>query len=121
MKKRNTTIVATRILIMNERYSIRHFFTNRRIQDKYAIKKATPSPIFIKIIVKFRELGRGGHKESGDNVHSYSRAPSMIDADKCQVPRLHHVYRVEGRLNQPKQKGASDGIQTKDRVHMSNT
>jgi hypothetical protein len=84
MKKRNTTIVATRILIMNERHSIRHFFTNRRIQDKYAIKKATPSPIFIKIIVKFRELGRGGHKESGDNVHSYNRAPSLIDADKCQ-------------------------------------
>jgi hypothetical protein len=30
-------------------------------------------------------------------------------------------YRVEGRLNQPKQKRASDGIQTKDGVHTSNT
>jgi hypothetical protein len=30
-------------------------------------------------------------------------------------------YRVEGRLNQPKQKGASGGIQTKGGVHTSNT
>jgi hypothetical protein len=40
--------------------------------------------------------------------------------------RKHHViqkgnYRVEGRLNQPKQKGASGSIQTKDGVHTSNT
>jgi hypothetical protein len=30
-------------------------------------------------------------------------------------------YRVEGRLNQPKQKGASSGIQTKDGVYTRNT
>jgi hypothetical protein len=40
--------------------------------------------------------------------------------------RKHHEipkenYRVERRLNQPKQKGASGGIQTKDGVHTSNT
>jgi predicted phosphodiesterase len=39
--------------------------------------------------------------------------------------RKHHEiqkrnYRVEGRLNQPKQKGASGGIQTKDEVHTRN-
>jgi hypothetical protein len=31
--------------------------------------------------------------------------------------RIKNKYRVEGRLNQPKQKGASSGIQTKDGVH----
>jgi hypothetical protein len=47
MRELNTTIVATRIL-MNERHPIRHFFTNCRIQDEYAMKKGTPyvaSPI----------------------------------------------------------------------------
>jgi hypothetical protein len=56
MRELNTTIVATRIL-MNERQPVRHFFTNRRIQDEYVMKKGTPSPIFIKTVDKFGELG----------------------------------------------------------------
>jgi hypothetical protein len=67
MRELNTTIPATRIL-MNEKHPIRHFFTNRRIQDEYeyAMRKVTLSPIFMKTIDKFGELGV-------DN-----RAPSMI-------------------------------------------
>jgi hypothetical protein len=44
---------------MNERHPIRHFFTDSRIQNEYAIRKGTPSPIpiFIKTIDKFGELG----------------------------------------------------------------
>jgi hypothetical protein len=41
MKELNTKIVATRVL-MNERHPIRHFFTIRRIQDEYAMRKGTP-------------------------------------------------------------------------------
>jgi ribonuclease HI len=45
---------------------------------------------------------------------------------KVDTGRKHHEiqkgnYRVEGRFNQPMQKGASGGIQTKDGVHTSNT
>jgi hypothetical protein len=47
MKELNTTIVAIRIL-MNERHPIRYFFTNRRMQDEYAMRKGTLSPIFMK-------------------------------------------------------------------------
>jgi hypothetical protein len=65
---------------MNERHPIRHFFTNHRIQDEYAMRKGTPSPNFMKTIDKFGELWVG-HKESGEP--SYNRAPWMIDADKC--------------------------------------
>jgi hypothetical protein len=50
----------------------------------------------------------------------------MKSRRKVDTGRKHHEiqkgnYRVEGRLNQPKQKGASGGIHTKDRVHTSNT
>jgi hypothetical protein len=58
----NTIIVATQIL-MNDRNPIRHFFTNSRIQDEYAMRKGTPSPIFID---KFAELGVD--KEIGDST-----------------------------------------------------
>jgi hypothetical protein len=42
---------------MNERHPIRQFFTNRRILDEYTMRKGTPSPIFMKTIQKFGELG----------------------------------------------------------------
>jgi hypothetical protein len=58
MRELNTTIVATRIL-MSEWHPIRHFFTNRRIQDEYAMKKGTPSSIFMKTIDKFGEWTQG--------------------------------------------------------------
>jgi hypothetical protein len=56
MRELNTTIVATRVL-MNERHPIRHLFTNCRTQDEHAMRKGTPSPIFMKTIDKFGELG----------------------------------------------------------------
>jgi hypothetical protein len=62
MRELNTTIVATRVP-MNEKHPIRHFFTNRRIQDEYAMKKGIPSPIFMKKIDD-----RGEHKESRDSA-----------------------------------------------------
>jgi hypothetical protein len=47
----------------------------------------------------------------------------MTDAKNSQEQHeiLKGNYRVEGRLNQPKQKGASVGIQTKDGVHIDTT
>jgi hypothetical protein len=77
MRELITTIVATRIL-MNERHPIRHFFTNCRIQDEYAMKKGTDLPIFMKTIDKFGELGVDTRKV--ETAPSYNR-----------VPRLHHV------------------------------
>jgi hypothetical protein len=41
--------------------------------------------------------------------------------EKTNAKNRHERYRVEGRLNQPKQKGASGGIQTKDGVHTRKT
>jgi hypothetical protein len=78
LRELNMTILATRI-IMNERHPIRHFFTNRRIQDEYAMRKGTPSPIFIKTIDKFGELGVDTRKV--ETAPSYNRAPWMLDAD----------------------------------------
>jgi hypothetical protein len=72
---------------MNEMHPIRHLFINCRIQDEYAMRKGTPSPIFIKKIYKFGELGVDTRKV--ETASSYKRAPWMIDADKCL--RLHHV------------------------------
>jgi hypothetical protein len=71
MRELNTNIVATRIL-MNERHPIRHFFTNRRIQDEYAMRKCTPSAIFMKTFDKFRELGVDTRKV--ETAPSYNRA-----------------------------------------------
>jgi hypothetical protein len=65
---------------MNERHPIRHFYTNRRIQDEYAMRKGTPSPIFMKTIDKFGELGVDTRKV--DTAPSYNRASWMIDAKK---------------------------------------
>jgi hypothetical protein len=77
---RELNIVATRIL-MNERHPIRHFFTNHRIQDEYAMRKGTTSPIFMKSIDKFGELGVDTRKV--ETAPSYNRAPWKIDTDKC--------------------------------------
>jgi hypothetical protein len=66
------TIVATRVL-MHERHPIRHFFTNRRIQDEYAMRKGTQLSIFMKTIDKFGELGVDTRKV--EKVPSYNRAP----------------------------------------------
>jgi hypothetical protein len=41
---------------MNERQPIRQFFINRRIQNDYAMRKGTSSPICMKTIDKFGEL-----------------------------------------------------------------
>jgi hypothetical protein len=78
MREQNTTIVAKRIL-MNEGRPIRHFFTNRRIQAEYAMRKSTPSPIFMKTIDKFE----GVNTRKVETAPRYNRAPWMIDADKC--------------------------------------
>jgi hypothetical protein len=80
MRELNMTIVATREL-MHEKHPIRHFFTNRRIKDIYAMRKGTPSPIFMKTIDKFEELEVGTRKV--ETAPSYNRVPWMIDADKC--------------------------------------
>jgi hypothetical protein len=66
---------------MNERHPIRHFFTNHRIQDEYAMIKGTPSPTFMKTIDKFGELGVD--TRTVEPTPSYNRVPWMIDADKC--------------------------------------
>jgi hypothetical protein len=71
MRQLNTTIVAKRIL-MNERHPIRHYFTNRRIQDEYAMRKGNSSPIFMKTIDKFGELGVDTRKVK--TTLSYNRA-----------------------------------------------
>jgi hypothetical protein len=57
---------------------IRHFFTNRRIQDEYAMIKAsiTDFQILIKTIDKF---GKSYGWTQGERRHR----PWMIDADKC--------------------------------------
>jgi hypothetical protein len=65
---------------MNERHPIRHFFTNRRIQYEFAMRKGTPSPIFMKTIEKFGELGVDTRKR--ETAPIYNRAPWMIDVDK---------------------------------------
>jgi hypothetical protein len=52
--------------------------TNCRIQDEYAMRKGTPSPIIIKTIDKFGELGVDTRKV--ETASSYKRAPWMIDA-----------------------------------------
>jgi hypothetical protein len=80
MRELNTTIVATRVL-MNEWHPIRHLFTNCRIQDEYAKRKGTPSPIFMKTSDKFGELGVDTRKV--ETAPSYNRVLWMIDADKC--------------------------------------
>jgi hypothetical protein len=93
MRELNTTIVATRIR-MNERHPIRHFFTNRRIQDEYAMGKGNPSPIFIRTIDKFGELGVD--KRKVETASSYKRAPWMIDAVKClDESRLRDCHTCE--------------------------
>jgi hypothetical protein len=66
---------------MNERHPIRHFFTNRRKQDEYAMRKGTLSPIFIKTINKFGELGVDTRKM--ETTPSCNQAPWMINAEKC--------------------------------------
>jgi hypothetical protein len=66
---------------MNERHPIRHFFTNRKIQDEYAMRKDTPSPIFMETIDKFGELGVDTRKV--ETAPSYNRVPWMINVDKC--------------------------------------
>jgi hypothetical protein len=90
---------------MNERHPIRHFFSNRRIQDEYAMRKGTISPIFMKTIDKFRELGVDTRKV--ETAPSYNRAPSMIDADKCQdftmcsiTKRTSRERTLEGEFNE---------------------
>jgi hypothetical protein len=80
MRELNTIIVATRTL-MNERHSNRHFITNRRKQDEYAMRKGIPSPIFIKTIDKFRVLGV--NTRIVETTPSYNQTLWMIDADKC--------------------------------------
>jgi hypothetical protein len=72
MRELNTTDVGTRI-IMNERHPIRHFSTNYRIQDEYAMRKGTLSPIFIKTIDKFGELRVDTRKV--ETAPSYNQAP----------------------------------------------
>jgi hypothetical protein len=57
---------------MNERHPIRHYFTNRRIQDEYAMRKGNSSPIFMKTIDKFGELGVDTRKVK--TALSYNRA-----------------------------------------------
>jgi hypothetical protein len=88
IRELNTTIVATQVL-MNEMYPIRHIFTNRRIQDEYAMrnKKGTPSLIFINTIDKFGEL-RVGDKKRGDSAQLQL---GSMDDGRVQVARLHHV------------------------------
>jgi CRISPR/Cas system CMR-associated protein Cmr5 small subunit len=66
---------------MNEKHSIRHIFTNRRIKDEYAMRKGTPSPIFMKTVDKFRELGVDTWRV--ETATNYNQAPWMVDADKC--------------------------------------
>jgi hypothetical protein len=57
---------------MNERHPIRHFFTNRRIQDAMNVDFHED---------KFGELGVDTRKV--ETAPSYNRAPWMIDAYKC--------------------------------------
>jgi hypothetical protein len=58
-----------------------HSFTYRRIQDEYAMRKGTTSPIFMKTIDEFGELRVDIRKDE--------TAP--MDDRRRQVPGLHHV------------------------------
>jgi hypothetical protein len=98
---------------MNERHPIRHFFTKRRIQDEYAMRKGTPSPIFMKTIDKFGELGVDTRIVK--TTSSYKRASWMIDAYKCLQIVAECTATLEGKYNK-RLKIFTDGSLKDERV-----
>jgi hypothetical protein len=75
---------------MNERHPIRHCFTNRRIQDEYAMKKGTPYTDFHE---DNRHIWRVRCEESKDSAQLQPgpmddrRGQVPLDFTKCSIPR----------------------------------